>query len=259
MQQNRGEGVVFQGASRESFTTDNTGVVCFTSGTAIRTPRGDVLIDDLRVGDLVTTLDNGPQRIAWIGKRHVAHSELRQNDRLHPVLIKKGVLGAERDLLVSRQHGMLLGQDHLARAAHLAKAMPGIRVAKGKREVTYIHLMFDAHQIVFAEGIPSESFYPGPMAIEMLTAATREEMRLVFPKLTGVNQLEDIVAAYGNTARVFLENKKAVNALLGEGPDVMKKEIRKWDVDLAMEQFEAERLSKTTTTGQIQSSMHQAA
>ena len=50
--------------------------------------------------------------------------------------IKKGVLGATRDLLVSRQHGMLMGQDSLARATHLAEMMPGIRVATGKRQVT---------------------------------------------------------------------------------------------------------------------------
>ncbi len=82
-----------QPVASTALVVENTGVVCFTSGTAIRTPNGDVLIDELRVGDLVTTMDNGPQRIAWIGQRHVTHSELRQNERLHPVLIKKGVLG----------------------------------------------------------------------------------------------------------------------------------------------------------------------
>ena len=212
-------------------------MVCFTTGTAIRTPRGDVVIDNLQVGDLVTTMDNGPQRIAWIGQRNVTHSELLQNDRLHPVLIKKGVLGAERDLLVSRQHGMLLGQDHFGRAIHLAETMQGIRVAKGKRQVTYVHLMFKAHQVIFAEGTFSESFYPGPMALDVLSGASLEEMRLTFPKITATTQHEDIIASYGDTARVFLENKKAVSAWLSDGTDIMKKEIRKWDVDLAMEQF----------------------
>lgn len=65
------EGITFTGASADnsSFTTENTGVTCFTSGTAILTPGGDVLIDELCVGDLVVTADNGPQPIRWIGKK----------------------------------------------------------------------------------------------------------------------------------------------------------------------------------------------
>lgn len=237
-----GEGITFSGASADSssFTSENTGVVCFTTGTAIRTPRGDVLIDDLKVGDLVTTMDNGPQRIAWIGQRHVSHSELLQNERLHPVLIKKDVLGAARDLLVSRQHGMLLGQDHFARAVHLSKLMPGVRIAVGKRQVTYVHLMFEAHQIVFAEKIPSESFYPGPTALEMLTGASCGEMTKILPTLNKTIQLEDIVSAYGDTARVFLENQKAAGIWLRESDIPVKKKIMKWDMDLAKERYAAE-------------------
>jgi hypothetical protein len=80
------EPVTFTGASADnsSFTNENTGVTCFTSGTAIRTPKGDVLIDHLRVGDLVTTMDNGPQRICWLGRRHVDAHALRANAKLRP-------------------------------------------------------------------------------------------------------------------------------------------------------------------------------
>lgn len=225
-----------------SLNAENTGVVCFTSGTAIHTPHGDVLIDDLKVGDLVTTMDNGPQRIAWIGQRHVTQSELLQNDRLQPVLIKQGVLGAERDLLVSRQHGMLLGQDHLARATHLAKSMPGVRVASGKRQVTYVHLMFEAHQIIFAQGIPSESFYPGIMAIEMLTPIFRAELTAKFPELKPEKQIMDTLLAYGDTARTFLDTKKEVESWLRDKSDPSNNEIRKWTMDLAREPLEAHQM-----------------
>ncbi|MCX7561466.1 Hint domain-containing protein [Sulfitobacter sp. F26204] len=252
--------MTFSGASADesSFTAENTGVVCFTSGTAIRTPLGDVLIDDLRVGDLVSTMDNGPQRIAWIGQRHVTHAELLQNDRLHPVLIKKGVLGATRNLLVSRQHGMLLGQDHLGRAIHLAKTMPGIRVAKGKRQVTYVHLMFEKHQIIFAEGIPSESFYPGPMAMEMLSSASREQLRLIFPRLGPAVHHGDIIATYGDTARVFLENRKAVETWLLDTENSSAKEIKMWDVDLAIDRYEIERSLKAKSRSQAHHGMRRA-
>lgn len=200
--------LTFTGASANSssFTAENTGVVCFTSGTAIRTLRGDVRIDDLRVGDLVTTMDNGPQPVRWIGKRTLRRFELARASNLRPVLIKRGVLGAERDLLVSQQHGMLIGKgnDHLARAKHLVRGIPGIRIANGKSDVTYIHLMFDAHQIVFAENIPAESFYPGPMALKMMGSCQMKEMITLFPQLSGaVVSHHDPDSIYGPSARKF--------------------------------------------------------
>ena len=211
--------MTFSGASADSssFTAENTGVVCFTSGTAIRTPRGDVLIDDLRVGDLVTTLDNGPQPIRWIGSRKLDHAELLAAPKLRPVLISKGILGAERDLLVSPQHGILVGTDNLARAIHMTKRQ-GIRVAHGKRQDTYLHVMFDQHQIIFAEQIPSESFYPGPMALQMMCDAARDEVFTLFPSLPtgGQNKLE-VIATYGQTARAFLPKREILSAGLATG------------------------------------------
>jgi Ca2+-binding RTX toxin-like protein len=154
--------LTFTGASADesSFTTENTGVVCFTTGTAIRTPRGDFLIEDLNVGDLVTTMDNGPQRIRWIGTTSIGAAELAANPRLRPVMIKRGVLGAERDLLVSAQHGMMIGSDYLARATHLAKTTQGIRVANGKKQIIYVHLMFDDHQIILPKTSHRRAFTP---------------------------------------------------------------------------------------------------
>ncbi|HEY9038489.1 MAG TPA: Hint domain-containing protein [Roseovarius sp.] len=198
-------------ADSTSFTTENTGVVCFTSGTAIRTPRGDILIDELRVGDLVTTLDNGPQRICWIGRRTLDSAELQANSNLRPILVRRGILGAERDLLVSPQHGLLIGRsgDHLARAKHLAEKMPGIRIANGKRRVTYIHLMFEAHQIVFSENTASESFYPGPMALQMMETGPRDELFDLFPELsTAKDDKRKVSRIYGSTSRDFAAKKQ---------------------------------------------------
>ncbi|TNF23049.1 MAG: hypothetical protein EP318_01525 [Rhodobacteraceae bacterium] len=196
---------------KSSFTAENTGVVCFTTGTAIRTPRGDVLIEDLRLGDLVTTLDNGPQRIRWIGRRRLDRAALQANPNLRPILVRRGVLGAERDLLVSPQHGLLVGRrgDHLARAKHLAQNTRGIRVAHGKRCVTYIHLMFEAHQIVFAENTPAESFYPGPMALDMMESGPRNEMLRQFPELSAVKgERRRVSLVYGDPSRVFAAKRQ---------------------------------------------------
>jgi len=208
-----GEGLTFQGASRESFRADNTGVICFTSGTAIRTPRGNVLIDDLRIGDLVTTMDNGPQRIRWIGTRFFGQQSLAANPNLRPVLIKQGVFGVARDLLVSPQHGILIGADHLARATHLAETTKGVRILDGKQNVTYIHLMFEAHQVIFSENIPSESFYPGQMALKMMDRTARAEVLAMLPKLGVAQTKDDVAHIFGAQARRFLA-KRDVSAEL---------------------------------------------
>ncbi|MEX3017945.1 Hint domain-containing protein [Gymnodinialimonas hymeniacidonis] len=194
--------LTFTGADRSSFTADNTGVICFTTGTAILTPRGSVLIEELRVGDLVCTVDNGPQPIRWIGIRQLGLKELSSSPELRPVLINAHVLGNERPLLVSPQHCMSLGEEQLVRAKHLAKTMPGVRVAHGKRQVCYVHLLFDAHQIIFAENAKSESFYPGPMALKMMRQEARDELFQIFPELTSVRNLAvGENNPYGDTAR----------------------------------------------------------
>ena len=207
-----GDSLTFQGASADnsSFTEENTGVVCFTSGTAIRTPRGDRLIDDLRVGDLVCTLDNGPQPIRWIGRRELGPAELAASPHLRPILIRRGVMGAERDLLVSPQHGMLMPDQTLVRAKFLAEAKGNpVRVAHGRPSVCYIHLLFDAHQIIFAENTRSESLYPGKMAFAAMGPATQAEFEELFPDLNPVS-LQTPEDWYGASARTYLKRRIAL-------------------------------------------------
>jgi Ca2+-binding RTX toxin-like protein len=183
------EGIRFTGATadRSFFTVENTGVVCFTSGTLIATPKGEVPIETLKPGDLVLTRDNGPQPLIWIGRRQVGRAELARNENLRPIEIKPTLIRSHSPLVVSRQHGVLVrrdGEETLVRAIHLARLpRSGARIMQGCRGVTYVHLMFEAHQIVFAAGAPSESFYPGPQAIGSLAVAARDELFSLFPTL----------------------------------------------------------------------------
>jgi Ca2+-binding RTX toxin-like protein len=197
-----GDGITFEGASRHDFTTDNTGVVCFAAGTRILTPDGPVPIERLRPGDRVVTRDNGPQRIVWIGMRRLGAEQLRDTPRLRPIRIAPEVTGGAAPLVVSPQHGLLLGLDgeeRLIRATHLARMKGGkARVMNGCRQVTYLHLMFDAHQIVFANGAPAESFYPGPCALGALSDASLQEVLTLFPDLARIG-----AAALGPTARAW--------------------------------------------------------
>ena len=148
-------------------------IICFTPGTRIATPMGARDIATLKVGDLVVTRDYGLQPIRWIQQRTVPAM-----DRFAPIRIKPGVVtGQERDLLVSHQHRMmfqgyraelLFGESEvLVAAKHLVDGKLVTQDAGG--DVTYIHVMFDEHEVVYAEGAATESFHPGEVGLSAVS------------------------------------------------------------------------------------------
>lgn len=164
---------------------DDLGPPCFTPGTLIQTPDGPRLIEKLAIGDLVTTVDGSAKPIRWIGSR-----EVEGQGTFAPVRIASGHLGNTRDLVVSPQHRMLLqgwrpqvtlGQDEvLVAAKHLVDDVNVVRAPVDR--VTYFHLMFDGHQIIFAEGCPTESFdIEGDMATS--DRALVAELSAIFPEI----------------------------------------------------------------------------
>ena len=188
-------------------------ISCFTSGTMIRTPEGEVPVEDIGVGDLVLTRDNGLQPVRWTGARHVTAPEIAANSALAPVRIAAGALGPNlpaRDLLVSQQHRILVrsaiatrmfgAQELLIAAKHLTE-VEGIDILTDAPGVTYVHLMFDAHEILVSNGAETESLYPGPQALLALGDAAHEIFTL-FP------QLRDAVDAFPG-ARPFVTGRKA--------------------------------------------------
>lgn len=79
---------VFQMNNFANELADYTIVPCFARGTMILTARGECAVEDLVIGDRVTTADHGDQEIRWIGSREVA-----AQDNFAPVCVKKGALG----------------------------------------------------------------------------------------------------------------------------------------------------------------------
>lgn len=190
------------------------GVPCFLRGTFIRTPHGEVPIETLRPGDAVVTLDNGPQPIRWIGARRIHPDRLARDERARPICIPSGVLGAYAPLFVSPLHGMLLGPEHLGRelltrARHLAEAQGPVRIAHGKRNVMYYHMLFDAHQVIFANGAPSESFYPGPEALKLFPLNDVKEIQALLPGLAR----QPVGEVYGPTARRFARRHEVLKGV----------------------------------------------
>ena len=184
-------------------------IICFTAGTRVLTPQGQRDVADLRPGDPVLTADNGVQSVRWVGRRTVPAI-----GNLAPVRIGAGLFGNERELLVSPQHRMLLtgwraqllfGESEvLSPATHLVDDTQIIRQTGG--EVTYVHIAFDRHEIVFAEGAPSESFHPGHVGLKGILDPCREELFRIFP------ELRSNIGAFGPTTRRSLK-KHEVHAL----------------------------------------------
>ncbi len=203
-----GDSLTFNGVTQSSFTKSNTGMLlCFSGDTSILTPGGEVPILDLKPGDLVTTMDNGPRKLFWMYQRDLTMQTLRASPRLRPVRFKEGVLGSTARLLVSRQHGVLVGHsgDHLARACHLEPVLGGVNIARNCRALTYVHLMFEQHEIIFANGVACESFYPGPEAMALLDAKTR----LKFHQMLG--SAGHAADGYGPPARPYLRAHEIEN------------------------------------------------
>ena len=176
-------------------TVANVHVPCFTSGTLIRTASGDKQIEDLVVGDTVTTADHGEQVVRWIKSRTIDSAGLRAFPNLRPVRISAGALGGGlpvQDLLVSPQHRVLVRSkiaatmfgeiEVLVAAKHLID-MPGIAIADDVTEVTYWHFLCDAHEVVFANDAPAETLYTGAVALMSVGLAAREEIFTLFPEL----------------------------------------------------------------------------
>lgn len=186
-------------------------IICFTLGTAIQTPHGERRIETLKAGDQVLTLDNGPRPIRWIGRRTV-----RATGDLAPIRFAKGAIGNHRDLLVSPQHRILCGGHmtrlHFGEPEVLAPAKSlvddfSVTVAYGGM-VTYVHMLFDVHEIVIANGAPSESFFPGGHGLATLAEPSRNEIFRLFP------DLRSNIGSYGPTSRFCVPPQQA-QALVG--------------------------------------------
>ena len=197
------------GNSDVGFVTVNTtsDVVCFAVGTMILTPSGEVPVERLRPGDLVVTSDNGPQPVIWSGMRRLGAAELGQMPHVKPIEIRSGAFGNHSALVVSPQHGVLLsydGEEIMIRAKHLAEMRGGVvRIKKDCRNVTYCHLLFEQHQVIFSNGLRSESFFPGPQALKALDQEPYKELTDIFPLLSGGMKKNAVLKVYGDTARQF--------------------------------------------------------
>lgn len=179
----------------EVLTFSGIEIICFAQGTEIITADGPTCVEDLAEGDLVMTMDNGYQPVRWLGSKALSAADLQTAPKLRPIRIAAGALGngtPARDLLVSRQHRVLLrsaiaermfGVKEVLVAAIKLIELPGIDIAEDVDGVTYFHILFDRHEIVFSYGAATESLFTGPEALKAVSEDARAEILQLFPDI----------------------------------------------------------------------------
>lgn len=181
---------------------------CFVAGTEIVTQSGLKKVEALMPGDMVLTRDNGFQPLLWIGTttRQATGSDA-------PIRLEKNALGNHdavefspnhRILIKSSQAAMLFGESEvLVKAKDLVNGNT-ITVREDHGPVTYVHILFDRHEIVRANGLDSESYHPGQETLDSFDAETRDEILRLMPN-------SDAMMGYGfgPSARVSLRKFEA--------------------------------------------------
>jgi len=183
-------------------------IPCFTPGSLIATPFGERPVESLTPGDLVLTRDHGPQVLRWVCKRDLSADFLNSNPQHHAICLQKDSIAPglpAQDMLVSPQHRMLItgwkaqllfGEDELLVPAKALINHDTVYIPDISKPVTYIHLLFDQHEVITADGAPTESLHAGQLSKGLLPDAQRDELLDLFPEL----RTHD--GSYGPTARL---------------------------------------------------------
>lgn len=140
--------------------------VSFTRGTRVTLGDGrQSTVEALRPGERVLTRDHGPQPIRWCGRQTI-----RAEGSNAVVVIAEGALHNARDLVLSPDHRLFVYQrqdrigagraEVLVRARHLVNGEDITWGAAG--DFDFFHLLFDEHEIIYVEGIATESLLVTP-------------------------------------------------------------------------------------------------
>lgn len=186
------DGTVLVPSSFRSSTFVNTStqydlppVPCFVAGTMIFTAKGALPVESLQPGDLLLTRDSGMRPVRWVGQITVDGT-----GRFAPIRFMPDTQGNTRALLVSPNHRMLMtgwkaemyfGESEVLVPAKTLVNGDTISVAPCA-QVTYVHILMDHHEVIFAEGAATESLHPGDYLIAG-ASETRAEILALFPEL----------------------------------------------------------------------------
>jgi len=133
-------------------------VPCYCRGTRILADRGEVAVENLRVGDLIVTASGALRPVLWIGYRSIDISRHPNPAAVRPVRVAAGAFGEglpRRNLWLSPGHSVA-SEGALMPISCLIN---GRSVAQIEQDtVEYWHVELDAHDVILAEGLPAESY-----------------------------------------------------------------------------------------------------
>ncbi len=180
--------------TRIARVTGATGPLLGLAGTAsLRTPCGERRAENVRPGDLIVTRDNGLQPVQLVWTRTVTEADIAADPSLAPVRLKQRAIGPmmpRRDLMVAAGHRVLIpgyrladipdSQPCLIAARDIAEASDEAYLDKSVGEITFYNIVFDAHQVFCANGLPVESYLPSVDTLGELGEEVRESLAAVF-------------------------------------------------------------------------------
>lgn len=171
--------------------TPGTGNVCFGGGTRLLSAHGEVAIEALKAGDRLVTADHGQQTVRWVFAKSWTRAEVLAMPQLRAVKICQGALGIglpAQDLLVSQQHRVVVsgpiakrmfGESEVFVPAKSLLALEGVYLDVPEESVTYFHVLLERHEVLFSNGLASESLFLGSMALASLPASALAEVEAV--------------------------------------------------------------------------------
>ncbi|OYU48738.1 MAG: hypothetical protein CFE31_09865 [Rhizobiales bacterium PAR1] len=152
-------GTIVVEGSTVNFVRNHIDVACLLRGTQVLTPAGEVAVETLEIGDEVMTIDGSAKSIKWIGRRGYARAFVEGNKRIAPVKFSAGSLSEavpSRDLFVSPDHAVLVGNALVP--AHLLVNGAAVQQVENLDQVEYFHIEFDAPDVIFTDGMATESY-----------------------------------------------------------------------------------------------------
>jgi len=162
-------------------TPHNNNALSLAQGTLIACEDGDIAVENLKAGDIVNTLSDGPQVIRWVGATpansaeiiHLAPGALGPNSPATPLLV-----APHHRLILSNWRAELLfdSQRVMIQAKSLVNGTSITRISPEPPLALY-HILFDNHEIISANNAPCESFLPQVSALKTLPATTRDSIK----------------------------------------------------------------------------------
>jgi Hint domain len=130
------------------------GTACFLRGTRLLTPDDERKIEDLRIGDLITTLSGEAKPITWIGRRVYRRStDSRHPESVLPVRVARGALGRgtpHDDLLISQHHALLVDGLFIEAVDLVNGSSITLQPATEASEIEYLHVKLARHDVILA-------------------------------------------------------------------------------------------------------------